>query len=70
LYYANNRPKTIRFEFSDGSWADYVFGDLNQEQIIQLSETVKTSFVKMTIMDVYAGECNDTCIYLVKAYRA
>ena len=70
LYYANNRPKTIRFEFSDGSWADYVFGDINQEQIIQLSETVKTSYVKMTIMDVYAGECNDTCIYLVKAYCA
>ena len=70
LYYANNRPKTIRFEFSDGSWADYVFGDINQEQLVQLSKTVKTSYVKMTILDVYSGECNDTCIYLVKAYCA
>ena len=70
LYYYNNRPRTIRFEFSDGSWADYVFGDINQEQIVQLSRTVETSYVKMTIIDVYPGDCSDTCIYLVKAYCA
>ena len=70
LYYANNRPKTIRFEFSDGSTTDYLFGDINQEQIVQLSRTVETSYVKMTIIDVYSGDCNDTCIYLVKAYCA
>ena len=68
-YYLNNRPKTIRFEFSDGSHADYLFGDVNQEQIIQLNKTVETSYIKMTILDVYSGECDDTCIYLVKAYR-
>ena len=69
LYYYNSRPKTVRFEFSDGSWADYVFGDRNQEQIIRLSRSVETTYVKMTILDVYAGDCSDTCIYLVKAYR-
>ena len=68
-YYANNRPKTLHFEFSDGSWADYVFSDLNQEQTIQLSRTVETRYVKMTILDVYKGDCSDTCIYLVKAYQ-
>ena len=70
LYYYNNRPRTIRFEFSDGSQADYVFGDINQEQIIQLSETVRTNYVKLTILDVYPGDCSDTCVYLVKAYCA
>ena len=69
LYYMNNRPKTIRFTFSDGSSVDYLFGDVNQEQIVQFSKTIQTSFVKMTILDVYSGEVDDTCIYLVKAYR-
>lgn len=70
LYYVNGRPRTIRFQFSDGTWFDCDFADRNEEQIVELGKTINTSYVSMTIMDVYSGEVNDTCIYLVKAYQA
>ena len=70
LYYLNNRPKTIRFSFSDGTSFDCTCADRNEEQIVELGKTINTDYVNMTIMDVYYGEANDTCIYLVKAYRA
>lgn len=68
-YEKNNRPKAIEFEFSDGSYASFEFADVNDTQTISLNKTVKTSFVKMTILSVFPGvEYQDTCITQVVAY--
>ena len=69
LYDINNRPSKMRISFSDGSGFDYSFRDVNQEQNVKLSKEIDTDWVKLTIQDVYSGTvCDDTCIYLVRAY--
>ena len=68
-YEKNNRPSTLRFTFSDGRSVDCWFEDRNVEQTILLSEAVSTRYVDITILDVYNGkQCDDTCIYEVKAF--
>ena len=68
-YLANNRPSKLKFEFSDGSSVEYSFKDVNEEHFIQLNRPVHTSFVILTIEDVYLGTVDDdTCITEVRAY--
>ena len=67
-YYGNNRPSLLRFSFSDGSSFDCAFQDVMADQAILLSRPVSTTYIEITILDVYYGTDNDTCIYLVKAY--
>ncbi len=65
LYYANNRVRKIQIDFSDGTsvieeLADNNFGDVDT---IYLPQEKLTSYVKITILDVYAGsKYKDTCI--------
>ena len=68
LYYKNNRPSTLRFSFSDGSSADCSFTDQVMNQRVLFTQPVTTSYVQITILGVYRGTDDDTCIYLVKAY--
>ena len=69
-YKENGRPKTLLFEFSDGSQSQYSFPDINKDYYLQLTSTVKTNYIKMTIMDVYPGEkWSDTCISEVTAFQ-
>ncbi len=69
-YKKNNRPSELLLSFSDGSYVDCWFDDINAEQSIVIPDLVCTSYVKITILDVYRGtQCDDTCIYQVKAYE-
>ena len=69
-YDKNNRPSALRFTFSDGRSVDCWFEDVNEEQSVILSDCVYTWYVDITILDVYPGtQCDDTCIYQVKAYE-
>ena len=55
---------------ADGTSVDCRFADVNAEQSIIIPELVETSYVMITILDVYRGtQCDDTCIYQVKAYE-
>ena len=71
VYYGNNRPRMLQFDFSDGSSAQYEFPDLNQMQYVQLSHAVTTNYVKLTILSVYPSNIDEhsTCITSVRAYR-
>ena len=56
--------------FSDGSYVDCWFEDINAEQSIVIPDLVYTNYVEITILNVYCGtQCDDTCIYQVKAYE-
>ncbi|MBU0597436.1 hypothetical protein KKF61_00380 [Patescibacteria group bacterium] len=54
LYQENNRIKTVELEFSDGST---ITNELSDEYGIHFIEfpTKNTSYIKMTIKDIYAG---------------
>ena len=70
LYQGNNRPSRLRIGFSDGSSVDCDFPDLRTPMLVTLSEPVSTSYVQLTILDVYPGSIDDdTCILLAAAYR-
>lgn len=69
-YEMNNRPSELFISFSDGSYLICDFADYNGEQSIVIPDLVYTSYVQITIMDVYRGyQCDDTCIYSVKAFE-
>ncbi len=64
LYNCNARAKTIRVEFSDGTYEDFELTDdfyaINQ---IMFSYPRVTNYIKITILDAYAGsKYEDTCI--------
>lgn len=70
LFYANNRPSRLKIEFSDGSMvlADIQDG-YGSKNTVQLNQPVTTSFIKVTILDVYHGQkYDDTCIAEIWAY--
>ena len=68
-YEKNNRPSKLQLSFSEHGSVVCFFLDQNTEQTVLLSEPVTTDYIYVTILDVYAGtECDDTCIYEVKAY--
>ncbi|MBQ3756945.1 MAG: hypothetical protein II873_07515 [Oscillospiraceae bacterium] len=69
-YNKNNRPSELLISFSDGSYVDCWFEDINAEQSIVIPDLVYTNYVEITILNVYCGtQCDDTCIYQVKAYE-
>lgn len=69
-YYANSRLKKARIEFSQGEAFEYDFEDQPAISLIELSQTVRTRFIKITIEDVYPGyEWDDTAIAEVAAFR-
>ena len=69
-YEMNNRPRELFISFSDGSYLICDFADYNGEQSIIIPDLVYTSYVQITIMDVFRGyQCDDTCIYQVKAFE-
>ena len=44
------------------------FRDWNQEFYVYLSRPVETWYVEITVLAVYSGTDNDTCIAAVRAY--
>ena len=69
-YVANSRPKTLHFEFSDGTNTSYTFEDSNREFLLRFSRTIQTNYVKLTIVDSYTGnKYDDTGITEVICYR-
>jgi len=71
IYYGNNRVKNARFEMADGSVFGHEFDDhARLHEIEFIDETdypepdgIVTSWIKITILDVYLGDrWDDTCI--------
>ncbi len=61
-FYKNNRVKKAKLTFSDGSETTINLDDTASEQVIDIGYKV-TSYVRLTILDVYSGsKYNDTCI--------
>ena len=71
LYKENSRPSSMEITFSDGSSAVCEIPDYNGNCYFRFSRPVTTSFVKLTILDVYQGRvARDTCIAEVSAYSS
>lgn len=68
LYYANNRVKTLRVDFSYGESKIVTLNDgVLGEQEIDLGAPIKTESIKLTILSVYKGnQYDDTCISEVR----
>jgi hypothetical protein len=69
-YFSRNaRAKNVTLEFSGNQSVTYEFEDENAFQIIWLNKRISTSYIKMTIDDVYAGsQFHDLCISEIGAY--
>lgn len=65
----NGRPKSLQFDFSDGSSCTYDFEDRRGAVVLKLSETVVTDYICITILDAYNAPWEDTAIAEVAAYR-
>lgn len=69
-YLKNNRPFNVLLEFSDGSHMNVQFSDTFEYTSILPVDSVTTSFVKLTIVDVYKGSTyDDTCISEIRAFK-
>ena len=65
----NNRPSRLELSFSDGSSVVCSFDDTPDVQTVELDHYLFTSYVQITILDVYKGtQCQDTCIYSAEAF--
>jgi hypothetical protein len=64
LYIKNNRVKEIELEFSNGKVVNAQLEDgVIDFQTIDLDESIRTSYVKLLIVDTYPGsKFDDTCI--------
>lgn len=58
-YLHNGRIKTALLGFSDGSSCEFSFSDEPGSTIIALSRSVRTSYVEITILDVYKAAAAD-----------
>ncbi|WP_461204877.1 NADase-type glycan-binding domain-containing protein [Clostridium sp. DL1XJH146] len=68
-YFKNNRPKNVRVEFSDGSDFYIEFSDGFGYGSRVETDSVKTTYVKVIIEDVYKGSSyDDTCISEIHVY--
>lgn len=65
----NGRPKSLKFEFSDGSSCTFDFEDKRGGVVLKLSETVITDSICITILDAYDAPWEDTAIAEVVAYQ-
>lgn len=60
LFYANNRPETIRLRLDDKEF-DLAFPDGMQEYVVELSEDCPVSEIYLEIRSVHRGEQWDDC---------
>ena len=70
-YDYNSKISEIRLDFSDGSSTNVnlkVFGTSERKSIqnISLSQPIETEYVKITIVSVTKGDCEDTCLTFQK----
>lgn len=68
LYFKNNRLKTLRIDFSDGS---YIIRELEDCEFhtFYLGKLIRTSYIQFTILDVYPGtHYDDTCVSGILIY--
>ena len=69
LYNENGRPDALRFDFSDGSSVTCAFNDSMEVFEVALSKSVRTEWIKITILGSYEGtKYEDTCITEVELY--
>jgi hypothetical protein len=62
-FQGNNRPKTIRLQFSTGATQEISLEDAMKWQEFQVTPAVRTSSVRLIIVDVYrGGKSDDTAI--------
>ncbi len=69
LYRHNSRPARVCMEFSSGDCFIVDFSDNSSVQSFALPWTVCADWVEITIMDVYRGDCSDTCISEITFYE-
>lgn len=70
-YLSYARPTKLKIEVEDGSSWECCFEDTEEEQCVQFTSPVQTSFVKLTILEIKTGKGENeytTCISSVKAY--
>lgn len=70
-YTENNRVKRLRVEFSDRSSLEKELKDnaMLDLQKVEFGKTVKTKYIKITILDVYRGsKYQDTCISEIRVF--
>ena len=72
-YDYNSKISEIRLDFSDGSSTNVnlkVFGTSERKSIqnISLSQPIETEYVKITIVSVTKGACEDNCLTLNEPY--
>ena len=53
-YYKNSRPSKLLLKFSDGSKLECAFQDEFQTQYVYLNHAVETSYVEISILEVYS----------------
>ncbi|MDS0525420.1 discoidin domain-containing protein [Clostridium sp. SHJSY1] len=69
-YYANNRVKKVRVELSDGTSVTQELIDRIGGNEVYLGREISTTYVKITILEVYKGnKYQDTCISRIEAYH-
>lgn len=71
IYFANNRIKKIKVEFSDGTFFYKEFEDnaMFNFQKVDFSEKVKTKYIKIIVLEVYKGsKYKDTCISEIRVF--
>ena len=69
-FYENARPRTLRFDFSDGSQYLCSFEDGPILRCISISPHISTDWVKVSVEDVYAGSTyTDLCISKINLYE-
>ena len=68
LFRYNSRPKTLEVTFSEGDVFRIDLKDSSAVQNVNLPVTVKADRAEIVIMDVFAGDCKDTCISEIAFY--
>lgn len=72
-YEHNSKVKDITMEFSNGMTATATLKEFDSNsrktvQVLEFSEPIETSYVKIIIDSVIPGECEDTCLTYVAPY--
>lgn len=63
IYYRNNRPSKMRVELSDGWQCEIPLEDAySRSQKVTFDEPHATTFIKLTILDVYASNRDDDTV--------
>ncbi len=69
MFKQNSRPKEVCIEFSSGDCFIVDFSNNSSVQSFRLPWTVYAEWAEITIMDVYKGDCSDTCISEITFYE-